>query len=268
MNENKHHVQLPNNMCLSGELSPKDLLVYVSIKSFLNKNSKECFPSLDTIVERSGVSKPTVRKSIEILKKENYISVKIKGRSNYYSFNSYKTFEPFSYDFIKDKNLDANLKAYIITTQQLMFKDAEGYGKISYSDSELASLINIDKRTITKYNKSLEEKGYLSIVPTNKKDDISGVKINEKIFHLDKLGQAIIWTLKKHEDDINELKERTDSTNKTIDLVLESIEQLKEAQKISETKDKIKTEALYQAGVDMDKINTMIDIALNGEIKM
>ena len=35
----KQHVQLPNNMTKSGELSPKDLLVYVTIKSFMNKDS-------------------------------------------------------------------------------------------------------------------------------------------------------------------------------------------------------------------------------------
>ena len=127
----KQHVQLPNNMTKSGELSPKDLLVYVTIKSFMNKDSKECFPSIETIVERSGVSKPTVRKAIEALKREEYITVRTEGRRNIYKFSPYKTFEPFSYDFVKDKTIDANLKAYIIATQQLMFKDVNGYGKIS-----------------------------------------------------------------------------------------------------------------------------------------
>ena len=64
---NKQHVQLPNDMTKSGELSQKDLLVYVTIKRYMNSKTKECFPSLDTIVKVSGVSKPTVRKSIENL---------------------------------------------------------------------------------------------------------------------------------------------------------------------------------------------------------
>ena len=34
----KQHVQLPNNMTKSRILTPKDLLVYVTIKSFMNKN--------------------------------------------------------------------------------------------------------------------------------------------------------------------------------------------------------------------------------------
>ena len=76
----KQHVQLPNNMTKSGELSPKDLLVYVTIKRHLNSTTKECFPSLDTIVKESGISKPTVRKSIELLKKIVYnIFILFKG---------------------------------------------------------------------------------------------------------------------------------------------------------------------------------------------
>lgn len=226
--ENKQHVQLPNNMWKSGELSPKDLLVYVTIKSFMNKDSKECFPSLDTIVKRSGISKPTVRKAIEVLKKEKYLSVRIQGRSNVYSFNSYKTFEPFSYDFIKDNTLDSNLKAYIIASQQLMFKDEKGFGKMSYSNDELSDLINLDKRTIVKYDKALEEKGYLSMISTNKKDETTGLKINEKVFHLNELGQAIIWTLQKHEDEINELKEFSVEHTKTMEMVLNELKEVKE----------------------------------------
>ena len=222
----KQHVQLPNSMTQAGELSPKDLLVYVSIKRFLNSKTKECFPSLDKIVEKSGISKPTVRKSIEILKKLGYITVNVKGRSNYYTFNSYKTFEPFSYDFL-DSDTDANIKAYIIAAQNVMFKDIKGFGKISYSDTELSKLINLDRHTIAKYNKILEEKGLLSTVKLDKKDTTSGIYINEKIFHLDELGQSIIWALQKHENDINELKEQTNNTSKDVELLLKEIESLR-----------------------------------------
>lgn len=233
----KQHVQLPNNMTKSGELTPKDLLVYVTIKSFMNKDSKECFPSLDTIVELSGVSKPTVRKSIETLKKEKYISVRTEGRRNVYSFNSYKTFEPFSYDFIRDKTIEPNEKAYIIASQQLMFKEQEGFGKMTYSNEELSKLINLDKRTIAKYDKSLEEKGLLSIVKTNKKDSETGLLINEKIFHLNEFGQAVIWALQKHEDDINDLKVKTSSNEKDMEILLREVNELKKMVYASQTKD-------------------------------
>lgn len=222
-------------MTKSEELSPKDLLVYVTIKSYMNKDSKECFPSLDTIVQKSGISKPTVRKSIENLKNKKYIFVRTEGRRNVYRFNSYKNFEPFSYEFLNNKEVEPSEKAYVIASQQLMFKDTEGYGKITYSDSELSKLINLDKRTIAKYDKSLEQKGFLSLIHIGN-DQNTGIQINEKIFHLDELGQAIIWTLQKHEEDIEKLKIATETNEKSFSLLLKENEALKKRLDILEEK--------------------------------
>ena len=224
---NKQHVQLPNDMTKSGELSQKDLLVYVTIKRYINSKTKECYPSLDTIVKVSGVSKPTVRKSIETLKRLDYFQVRIEGRKNVYKFNPYKNFEPFSYEFL-DFDLETNLKAYIMVAQQTMYKDIEGFGKITYSDSELADLINLDRHTIAKYNRVLEEKGFLSIIKTDKRDSVTGLKIDEKIFHLNELGQQIIWVLQKHETDITDLKKKTEDTSKDVTMLLKEIKRLNE----------------------------------------
>jgi predicted transcriptional regulator len=237
-------------MTKSGKLTPKDLLVYLTIKSFMNKDSKECFPSLDTIVKISGISKPTVRKSIELLKTESYISVRLQGRSNVYKFNPYKSFEPFSYDFIKDERLEASVKAYIAALQQSMFKDQKGFGKISYSDTEISEIINLDKRTIAKYDKQLEEMGLLTIVKTNKKDEVTGIKVNEKIFHLDELGQSIIWALQKHEEDINDLKQQTSSTSKDIEILTKDVRRIEEENKrIKENNERMRT-IMINAGLD------------------
>ena len=224
--ENKQHVQLPNNMIEKSEnlLSPKDLLVYVAIKSFMNKDSLECFPSLETIVEVSGVSKPTVRKAIDNLKATGYITVRKQGRSNIYKFNPYKNFEPFSYEFLKDKTLDANIKAFLVATQQSMYKDEKGIGKLTYTDKELGDIINLDKRTVAKYHKTLKEQGLLTTLTTNIRDPETGLFKEEKIYHLDKLGQAVIWTLQNHE-------ERIDSTEKTTQLLLKRIEELEAREK-------------------------------------
>ena len=136
------HVQLPNNMTTK-DLTPKDLLVYVSIKRYMNKDSLECYPSLDKIVEVSGISKPTVRKTIDKLSKLNYITVTKSGRKNIYKFSPYKNFEPFSYEFLDKKDISADEKALIIAEQQFMFKDIDGLGKISYTDLELSDKINM-----------------------------------------------------------------------------------------------------------------------------
>lgn len=220
------HVQVPNDMTNSGNLSPKDLLIYATIKSHLNKITKTCFPSLSTIAKESGISRPTVIKSIEALKKAGYISVTLEGRKNIYSFSPYKNFEPFSFEFLK-LEMNPNIKAFLIASQQFMFKDIEGFGKMSYSDSELAKKVNIDRHTVSKYIKELEDSEFLTTIRTNNRDPITGIQINEKFFHLNELGQAIIWELQKQKEDIEELKSASKSTSKDIKLLQTEVDRLK-----------------------------------------
>jgi Mn-dependent DtxR family transcriptional regulator len=225
--ESLRHIQLPNDMTETKDLSPKDLLVYVCIKSFMNKETKECFPSLETIVDLSGISKPTVRKSIDKLKELKYISVRRDGRKNVYKFNPYKNFEPFSYAFLQKKDLTPNEKAYLIATQQYMFKDVEGEGKISYSDTQLSEKINLSYNSITKYNKSLKEKGYLDIIKMGVRDKESGIFINEKIFHLNELEQAIIFTLQNHEDRISTSEKKIEFLERQVKMLLKENDDLR-----------------------------------------
>ena len=194
----------------------------------MNSETLSCFPSLSTIVEKSGVSKPTVLNAIKNLEKHGYLKVTRNGRSNLYTFSKHKNFEPFSYDFLDIEEITPEEKSLIIAAQQYMFKDLEGYGKTTYSDLELSEKINMSYKSVVKYSKSLEEKGFLTTIKTSARDPITGLKVNEKLFHLNELGQAIVWTLQKHEDDINELKEKTKSTSKDVDLLLKEISQLKE----------------------------------------
>ena len=201
----KQHVQLPNNM--TSELSPKDLLIYVSIKRYMNNDTREAFPSLETIAKHASSTKPTVRKCIDKLVDLEYITIRKVGRKNVYKFSNAKNFEPFSYEFLDKEDLSANEKAYLIASQQYMYKDIDNYGKMTYSDNKLSEIINISRHSIKKYDQSLLEKGYLSIVTTDKKDMSSGLMINEKVFHLDELGQAIVFTLKNHEDRIKDTEE-------------------------------------------------------------
>lgn len=218
--ENKQHVQLPNGMTSDESINPQDLLIYVAIKRFMNKDTKEAFPSLATISQKSGASIPTIRKSIKKLQ-GTYFEVIKKGRSQYYKFDQkYQNFEPFSYDFLDKEDLTFTEKAYIIASQQYMFKDEKGIGKISYTNSELSEKINMPESTISKCNRSLTTKEYLSIIRCEKHDPETGLAIQEKIFHLDELGQAVIWALQNHE-------QRITKNEKTLDLALKEIAQLK-----------------------------------------
>lgn len=199
MEENKLHVQLPNDMTVT----PKDQLIYLVIKSH-NNPKNECYPSLDLISEESGYSIPTIRSSIKLLEKTGYIKTERRGRSTYYFFNEYKKFEPFSNEYIKRKDITPSTRANIIAAQQYMYTDVEGCGKISYSNRELAKMLNISEHSIRAAYSELQSKGYLTIVNNDNRDLETGCKTTTKIIHLSELGQAIIWVLKKHDDQINQ----------------------------------------------------------------
>lgn len=135
------HIRVPNDMCKQSNLDPTD--VYSYLKTYMNKDTYEAFPSMETIAKDAGISKPTVNKAIKHLVANGDITVRKEGRRNIYKFNPLsKNFEMFTYKFMRD--VDTQQRIYIILTQQHMYKDEEGYG----SDSELAEQIGLSAATI------------------------------------------------------------------------------------------------------------------------
>lgn len=216
---------MPTKMTDTKILKPKDLLIYVCIKSYMNKDTLEAFPSLNTIAELSGSSKPTVSKAIERLEQENYISIRKENRRNIYTFNPYKNFEVFSYEFLNKSDLSSMEKATIIALQEDMIKD-NGFGKTTYSYTEMSENINLSYNTLVKTMDSLKDKGYLDIVPTNAKDPDTGLMKKEKIFHLDELGQAIVFTLQKHHEEIQKHDEDINTLKKQVKILINETKRL------------------------------------------
>lgn len=216
---NKHHVQVPNDMTeQNNSLKPGDLLIYATIKRHMDKDTKTCYPSLNTIAAESGASINTVRSSIQNLINTQYIEVTQKGRGKLYKFLKWDKFEPFSYDFLDNKKLSFKEKAYILATQQYMFKNKETQnGIVTYNNIELSKRINTSPSTISRLDSSLREKEFLDINILTQKDQETGLPIREKVFHLSKIEQAIVFILGNHEERIQEntneiqlLKERMD----------------------------------------------------------
>lgn len=227
--ENKQHTQVPNGMG-KDNLNPKDQFIYAVIKSFQNGKTGECFPSLQKIAERGGTSIPTVRECLKKLVDAGYITIKRDGRKNVYTFSEYKKFEPVSLEFLENKNISFGAKAYVLAAQQYMFKDIEGLGKLSLPNTKLASLINSNETNIRRYNTELESKHYLQVVKNKARDIQTGLKTETRIFELNELGQAIIWTLANHEDrisqnteDIDLLKDHIKTQDKLIRSLIEKL---------------------------------------------
>lgn len=223
-NTNLKHTQVPNGMGINN-LDPKDQLIYAILHSH-NNAKNECFPSLDCLSKESGASINTVRNSIKRLKDKGYIKTELRGRQTYYTFTNYEKFELFSPEFLK-KDVSFLTKSYLVATQQYMYKDINGLGKISMPNTVLSKQINMPESTIRKCNAELASKDYLTIIKNENRDLQTGCKTETKIIELNKLGQAIIWTLCDHEDriqknteDINELYKKLDAQQKLIDTLL------------------------------------------------
>lgn len=197
----RQHTQVPNEMS-ENDLTPKDQLIYLAIKSYQNGKDGLCNPSLQKIAERSGASIPTIRSSIKRLEDKEYIIIKKNGRGQRYEFSPYKKFEPFSKEFLENDDISFTTKSYLVASQQYMYQDVEGFGKISFPNTELAERINMPESTIRKCNQELKSKSYLTIIENESRNIETGCKTETKLFNLNELGQAVIWALKSHEDRI------------------------------------------------------------------
>lgn len=209
--QNKQYVIYPHENNYGEDLNPQDKLIYLAIRRYMNKQTMESFPSYSTLNKDIGANPRTIKKSVNNLIKAGYLEIKRNGKYIKYVFNNKKHFEAFSYEFLDKKDLSFTEKAYIVSSQQYMFKDETlEEGRISYSTKTLSELINMPESTIKKCNRSLQEKGYL--------EDSSALT---KVFKLRELDQLIIFKLKEHEDRLNNYE-------KTIQKLQDEVEMLKQ----------------------------------------
>lgn len=231
--EEKKHLQLPNELIKTDSILPKDLLVYLAIKRFEDWDTHTAYPSLQSIAKACGCTIKTVSTAIKRLISTGYLEVENRSKGKKYTFKKYKNFEAFSLDFLDNENLSFTEKAYLAAQQQYLIK-TDNIGKTTYSSYEMGEKINVAPSTIRRCDKSLQAKEYLTIVPTKAKDTNTGILKNEKIFNLEKFGQAIVFVLKNHEDSIQELKEENESLRKNQDIILRELNRLKKTQGESE----------------------------------
>ena len=209
----------PANTEIQPDLDPKDKLIYVAIRRYMNKQTMEAFPSYATITKDTGAAAKTIKKCVDNLVKENYLQTRKEGRKLIYTFNNKKKFEPYSYDFLDKPDLTFTEKSYIIASQQYMFKD-DSEGKIEYTNKELSSLIRMPETTISKCNHSLEKKGYLQ-----------GASELIKKFQLRELDQLFIWKFREQDERLNKHDEDIAILRKEIEQLKEENRALKESRK-------------------------------------
>lgn len=210
-------VELPSGEEVLKDITPQDQLIYLSIRSFMNKDTMECFPSLDTIAERAGASVPTVRKCIKNLQDKDYLKVIKTGRSQKYRFNKLKQFEPFSYDFLDNKELSFTNKAFLAAAQTYMYDKESGTGKISYNKMELAEKINMPYSTLARTTNELVKKDIMSL------QKIASGK-QEMQFNFERYNQGIVRVLLNHEERLDDAEAKVERLENTVDALMKIIE--------------------------------------------
>lgn len=224
---NKKHVQLPNGLIKIDSIVPKDLLIYLAIKRFEDWDTHTAYPSLKEVSKLCGCTEKTVAESVKRLVASDYLKVEKYQRGKKYTFKKYKNFEAFSLEFLDREDLSFTEKQYLAAQQQFLIKE-DHLGKTTYSSYEMSDKINMSPSTIQRCDKSLIAKEYLTIVPTNIRDSETGLIKNEKIFNLEKFGQAVVFVLQNHEMSIQELKEENQSLKKNQDIMLRELNLLKQ----------------------------------------
>ena len=72
------------------DLSSNEKLVLIVLANYFNTDLDKAFPSQETIAKNSSMSRSTVVRSLNALRKKGYITVKKRRRSGQYSHNVYK----------------------------------------------------------------------------------------------------------------------------------------------------------------------------------
>lgn len=214
MDKIQQFVILPKKEKEEDQLKKYEILIYVCIRRHMNSKTLEAFPSIKTIAKESSCSKKTVLETIEKIQQKGYFTIEKIGKCNHYFFNNEKHFEPFSYDFLDNPNLNKSEKLQILCTQQYMIKtqvtdengEEQGFGAISMSDRQLALCTGLDRNTIARNNKSLIAKGFASQATLQVKDSETGLMNKQTIYRLSEIGQAIVFTLQNHENRLDQLE--------------------------------------------------------------
>lgn len=228
--DNKQFVALPSGEECLRDLNPQEQLIYLGIRSFMNKDTMEAFPSVDKIAERIGASAPTVRKCIKKLEEKDYIKVDKSKRNHIYKFNKLKQFEPFSYDFLEDKSLSFTQRAVLASTQTYMCDKESGIGKVLLSKMELAKRINMPYSTLARTTKELSNKDILSMVTLDTKDILTGCNKQQMQFNLEKYNQGIVKVLLNHELRIENGEEERELLKQQLTQLTQRLEKLEQNQ--------------------------------------
>ena len=149
------------------KLKYQDALIYITIRSFLNGESGDCFPSFETIALKAGVSRNFVIQSIKRLRSSGLIdyttskATRDKNNSNKYSFEELYGFEQIPVSFFQLNELTWPEKSILLSIRQFF---SQGWLTTTFSMTEMAYWIGITYKSLYTQFMKLISKGYIEEV--------------------------------------------------------------------------------------------------------
>lgn len=216
------HVQVPNSVSLpeskkDGRAVRKeynDLNTYAQLKKYMNSQSKMSVVSIARLAQDCEMSNQGIVNSLKRLQDSGDIEKTKVGKCNAYKFNTNsEKFEMYDFEFLKNKELTSQQKAFMIAVQKHLYVDkSTGIGKTTFSDKELAEKTGISESTIYRRVSELIDANFISKRLTS---DSYGNSIEALEFNLPKFGQYVLCKIEQHDViiaqqqmQINQLKQK------------------------------------------------------------
>ena len=248
---NKQHVQVPEMDLEKEGLETNDPYIYACIKRYMNSETMQAFPSIQTISQDSGFNKAVVLESIARLENAGYFkTVKEYGKSTVYVFNNYKYFQIFSYDFLDNTKLSPKGKAYLVASQEYILKfPNSGLGVIEFDSTRMAKALRMSLPTLRKREKELQEAGILSLVPSKQKELLcidgkqiinTGLNLFYRVYNFEEFCNTLALKFQQTDNRLDEQDSKIEEVNTKIDkLEKYLLEVLEENKKLKEENQKL-----------------------------
>jgi DNA-binding transcriptional ArsR family regulator len=146
-----------------------DALTYITIRSFNNTQTQECYPAIDTIAEIMCMSRWFVIQSMKRLVNDGYMIKQNRfKKSNVYFFAGFPITDKIPVEVLT-LDLSAYEKAMLVLLRQCCVGtriNVEGDVK------QIAEKLGLSYKTVYTQLTSLIEKGYVEKLPNRKRSDI------------------------------------------------------------------------------------------------
>lgn len=161
-NKNRFILKPRFNNMTALDLSYKDQLIYLAIRSFYNSKDKYCYPSYKAIAKKAGVTPKTVSASVKRLRASRLIDVwTIVGKPRHsfaYKFPDCETYQKIPYVLLDIPDLTSFERGMLI----LLFEYLDEDYTTTKSLSELETASGESYKTLYTQLKSLRTKGYIT----------------------------------------------------------------------------------------------------------